>query len=203
VTGRALEHAALTHRSITVAATITILTSLLLDLWAGMNVRDAIDIVSKRMRPPMITGRQQCDSYVQHRGPGNISKHEKWMQHMYLDNAETVYDFIHRIIDNNVSDFDVAGWGDEPNSRLSTACYCEQAMTVVLFLAYKYHDNMALALEQNVALGGHSTARGAVLGAILGASAATNIPHVQDLCAKTAIDIEVTNLLKVIPPYVT
>lgn len=63
----------------------------------------------------------------------------------------------------------VAGWGDRENSRLSTACYCEQTFTVVLYLAYKYGtDDVQKAFCQNVMLGGHSTARGAVLGAILG-----------------------------------
>ena len=39
-----------------------------------------------------------------------------------------------------------------------------------MFLAYKYADDPRKALLQNAMLGGHSTARGAVLGAILGAA---------------------------------
>ena len=53
---------------------------------------------------------------------------------------------------------------------------------MVLYLAYKYGpDDPAKALLQNVMIGGHSTARGAVLGAILGAFH-KEIPFADGLC---------------------
>jgi ADP-ribosylglycohydrolase len=148
----------------------------------------------EKMRPPKMTGRQQRDSYVSHHGPGNIPKHEKWLQHMVLDENETTKEFVYRMVQQVENDEDVAGWGDRENSRLSIACYCEQAFTIVLFLAYKYADDPRKALLQNVMLGGHSTARGAVLGAILGAAHGST-PFLNDLCAKEAITKEVEALV--------
>jgi ADP-ribosyl-[dinitrogen reductase] hydrolase len=151
------------------------------------------------MRPPKITGRELADSYVNHRGPGNIPKQDKWLQHMVLDTAETTHDLVHRMM--TWDDEDVAGFNDRENSRLSTACYCEHAFTIVLYLAYKYGtEDPSKALITNVMLGGHSTARGAILGAILGAMHGNgNIPFVQDLCAIHAIDREVNALVSTLP----
>ena len=134
------------------------------------------------------------DSYVNNKGPGNIPKDMKWKQHMELDTSETTKEFVHRMME--LENEDVAGFGDQPNSRLSTACYCEQTFTLVLYLAYKYSNDPRKALLQNVMLGGHSTSRGAVLGAILGAAhGVEGIPFRDELCAKGAIDKEITDLV--------
>jgi ADP-ribosylglycohydrolase len=204
VVGRAIEHAHLTHRSITVTASLSILVPLLLELYrqptdpnqAALRLRSALDTVLEKMAPPKWTGRAMRDSYVDHKGPANIPKDVKWNQHMELDTSETTKEFVHRLVVEIDNDEDVAGFGDRPSSRLSTACYCEQTLTVVLFLAYKYADDPRKALLQNVMLGGHSTSRGAVLGAILGAAYGTEgIPFQNDLCAKEAIDKEISDLV--------
>lgn len=204
VVGRAIEHAHLTHRSITVTASISILVPLLLELYrqespdtpeqAGNLLRQALDRAMEKMAPPKTTGRELRDSYVSHKGPANIPKQIKWKQHMELDKSETTKDLVHRMLD--WEDEDVAGHGDRPESRLSTACYCEHTFTVALYLAYKYAADPRKALLQNVMLGGHSTSRGAVLGAILGAAHGTEgIPFREDLCAKKAIDKEIEDLV--------
>jgi ADP-ribosyl-[dinitrogen reductase] hydrolase len=213
VMGRAVEQHMLTHRSINVTATLYVLVPLLLELFhsdsdgtddsgvggdgVGGRLRTVLDRAMDKMRPPAITGRAMCDSYVQHRGPGNIPKQDKWLQHMTTSD-ESMKDFIHRMVQEYDNDEDVAGWGDRPASQLSTACYCEQAFAVVLYLAYKYaNDPPHTALLQNVMLGGHSTSRGAVLGAILGAAHGTtlNFPFVQDLCAYHYIVKEIQDLV--------
>jgi ADP-ribosylglycohydrolase len=53
--------------------------------------------------------------------------------------------------------------------RFSTACYVEDSVPAVLYLALKYHDDPENALIVNTNLGGDNAARGAVLGALLGA----------------------------------
>ena len=198
VIGRAVEHHMLTHRSVTVTMVVSVLVPLLMDLWKGTNIRTALDKVMDRMRPPLITGRQMRDSYVNHHGPGKIPKYDKWLQHM-LTSDESMKDFIHRMAQVE-NDEDVAGWGDRENSRLGTACYCEHTFSTVLFLAYKYGEaDPEKALLQNVMLGGHSTARGAVLGAILGAAHGRDgLPFVQDLCALNSIQDEVDRLMKTV-----
>jgi ADP-ribosylglycohydrolase len=65
-------------------------------------------------------------------------------------------------------------WLDAPGDmvigpRFSTACYVEDSVPAVLYLALKYHDDPQNALIANTNLGGDNAARGAVLGALLGA----------------------------------
>ena len=54
--------------------------------------------------------------------------------------------------------------------RLSTACYVEDAVPAVIYLALKYHHDPEKALIVNTNLGGDNAGRGAVLGALLGAA---------------------------------
>ena len=66
-------------------------------------------------------------------------------------------------------------WLDDPDDwvigpRFSTACYVEDSVPAVVYLALKYHDDPETALIVNTNLGGDNAARGAVLGALLGAS---------------------------------
>jgi len=64
---------------------------------------------------------------------------------------------------------------DDPDDRVigvrfSTACYVEDSVPAVVYLALKYHDDPANALIVNTNLGGDNAARGSVLGALLGAA---------------------------------
>ncbi len=66
-------------------------------------------------------------------------------------------------------------WLDEADElvvggRFSTACYVEDAVPSVLYLALKYHDDPEGALIANTNLGGDNAYRGAILGALLGAA---------------------------------
>jgi len=66
-------------------------------------------------------------------------------------------------------------WLDDPDDwvvgpRFSTACYVEDSVPAVVYLALKYHDDPQNALIVNTNLGGDNAARGAVLGALIGAS---------------------------------
>ncbi|MEM7012484.1 MAG: ADP-ribosylglycohydrolase family protein [Verrucomicrobiota bacterium] len=53
--------------------------------------------------------------------------------------------------------------------RLSTACYLEDAVPAVIYLALKYSDEPEEGLIANTNLGGDNVHRGSVLGALLGA----------------------------------
>ena len=54
--------------------------------------------------------------------------------------------------------------------HLSTACYVEDAVPAVIYLAYKYAENPERGLVVNTNLGGDNAHRGAILGALLGAA---------------------------------
>lgn len=51
----------------------------------------------------------------------------------------------------------------------STACYVEDSVPAVIYLALKYHQDPQQALIVNTNLGGDNAARGSILGALLGA----------------------------------
>lgn len=57
--------------------------------------------------------------------------------------------------------------------RLSAACYVEDALPAIAYLALKYHDNPTQGLIANTNLGGDNAGRGAILGALLGAANGT------------------------------
>jgi len=173
VVARAWEHATLSHRSVTVAAAIAVLAPLLLGLWRSSGddpgaFAALLDAAMAKLKPPKITGPEMRRSYQSHRGPGNIPRDEKWRQHMVPDAAwPTLRDLVHSW-PADVPLEDVAGWLHGA-ARFSTACYCEHAMAIVLYLCHRFPDDPRAALRANAELGGHSTARGAILGAILGA----------------------------------
>jgi ADP-ribosylglycohydrolase len=77
--------------------------------------------------------------------------------------------------DNPLLGHPLVNWLDDPDEvvigrRLSTACYVEDAMPAIVYLALKYHDDPAQGLIANTNLGGDNAGRGAVLGALLGAA---------------------------------
>lgn len=82
VLGRVVEHHMLTHRSVTVTMVAAVLVPLLLDLYKGSELRPALETALLKLRPPKCTGREMRDSYVSNKGPGNIPKPQKWLQHM-------------------------------------------------------------------------------------------------------------------------
>jgi ADP-ribosylglycohydrolase len=66
-------------------------------------------------------------------------------------------------------------WLDEADEtvvgrRFSTACYVEESVPAVIYLALKYHNNPEGGLIANTNLGGDNAHRGAILGALLGAA---------------------------------
>lgn len=66
-------------------------------------------------------------------------------------------------------------WLDEADEmvvghRFSTACYVEESVPAVIYLALKYHDSPEGGLIANTNLGGDNAYRGAILGALLGAA---------------------------------
>jgi ADP-ribosyl-[dinitrogen reductase] hydrolase len=71
---------------------------------------------------------------------------------------------IEQIRRNPQSDLNVIG------RLLSPACYIDQSLPAVLYLAARYADDFEAALIANANAGGDNCHRGAVLGAILGAA---------------------------------
>jgi ADP-ribosylglycohydrolase len=122
----ALAHLALTHPGPKMEAAAFLITDILLDVFGGVLLEDAI---GKRLEG-------QTSPFLGH---------------------------------------PLAKWLGEPDDfvigpRLSTACYVEDSVPAVLYLALKYAGDLQKALIVNTNLGGDNAGRGAVLGALLGAA---------------------------------
>ena len=88
------------------------------------------------------------------------------------------------------SDNEVAG------GRYSTACYITDSWPVILYLAYKYADDLNAALLANTNLGGDNVHRGAVLGLLLGLGTGRTVDaFFNQLADRQAIDAEITELI--------
>jgi ADP-ribosylglycohydrolase len=77
--------------------------------------------------------------------------------------------------DNPLMGHPLEKWLSDPDElvvgrRLSSACYVEDAVPATVYLALKYAGEPANGLIANTNLGGDNAGRGAVLGALLGAS---------------------------------
>lgn len=91
--------------------------------------------------------------------------------------------------DNPLLGHPFSKWLDTPDEivvgrHLGSACYVEDAVPATLYLALKYHQDLAGGLIANTNLGGDNAGRGAVLGAVLGAAngyRAIPEPWVKDL----------------------
>ncbi|KAF0687082.1 Aste57867_21163 [Aphanomyces stellatus] len=78
------------------------------------------------------------------------------------------------------------------------ACYMDSSFPALLHFAYKYADDPAAAVLANANAGGENVARGAALGALLGAAHGTSgLPAwaTDGLVAKDAIDAEIAAFL--------
>ena len=99
---------------------------------------------------------------------------------------------IERIRRNQQSDQDVIG------GLLSSACYIDQSLPAVLYLAARHADDFEAALIANANVGGDNCHRGAVLGALLGAAlgpAAIPERWIRGLTARIALDEEIENFI--------
>jgi len=95
---------------------------------------------------------------------------------------------VERIRRNQQSDLSVIG------GLLSPACYIDQSLPAVLYLAARYPDDIEAALIANANTGGDNCHRGAILGAILGAALGFQaIPErwVQELSARDRLQQEI------------
>jgi hypothetical protein len=87
--------------------------------------------------------------------------------------------------------------GDIVGGRFSIACYISDSWPSVLYLAYKYHDNLERALLVNTNAGGDNVHRGSVLGTLVGLSTGFTLDKFfRRLVDREAIDKEIMTLLE-------
>jgi ADP-ribosylglycohydrolase len=80
--------------------------------------------------------------------------------------------------------------------RYSTACYISDSWPSLLFLAFKYRNDLEAALLANTNLGGENAHRGAVLGGIVGLSCGNTVDDwFERLVDHQAIQAEIAAVL--------
>lgn len=161
--GLGIEHQVLTHRSENVASALGVLTPVLHDLLAGAEAAPTLRAAAGRIRAPAIPGEEMLARYREAQGPGNIPKREMWEIHTELSDAAFDVDAL------------LAMPADAVIRRtISTACYAEHGLPLMLYLALAEGCDFEAALLANANAGGDNVNRGLVLGMAMGA--ASEIP---------------------------
>ena len=158
--GLAIEHQSLTHRSENVAAALGVLVPLFNALLVGAAPRHAIEAYARSVRVPCISGDELFTTYREHNGPGNIPGAEMWKIHTELTDAPFEVD---RLVREN-ADLRIV------KHMLSTACYAEHGLPLLLYLAENDGLDFESTLLANANAGGDNVHRGMVLGLIVGAA---------------------------------
>lgn len=157
--GFAIEHQMLTHRSENVAASLGILTPLLHQLIRGEDPVIAFRAAAKSICLPKIKGEELFRQYREAQGPGNIPKSDMWRLH--VDLADEGFD-----IDAHLE------LGDDAVIRklISTACYPEHGLPLMLYCALSAGADTMQSLLLNANAGGDNVNRGLSLGLLMGAA---------------------------------
>ena len=158
--GIAVEHMNLTHRSENIVSALSILVPLLNSLLNGSDKTETLKKYSSLIHLPEIRGKDLISYYVKNNGPENISERDMWRLHTKLkDESFDVEDFSRKYQEEEVT-----------GTYLSTACYPEHGIPLLLYFAWKYSSDMEGALLANTNAGGDNVHRGMILGLIMGAS---------------------------------
>lgn len=161
--GVAIEHQNLTHRSQNVAATLCVLVPLLNELTTNEEALEAFFKASQKLHLPEIKGEELFDLYKKYNGPGNIPK-------------EMMFD-LHTSFKKGT--FDLKTFMEDHRNKkvirtlLSTACYTEHGVPLLLYLAVKNNLDLKSSLLANVNAGGDNVHRGMIMGLLLGAASDT------------------------------
>jgi ADP-ribosylglycohydrolase len=158
--GLAIEHQNLTHRSENVTAALGVLVPLFNALLAGAAPRHAVEAYARTVRVPHITGEELFAAYRDHNGPGNIPGPEMWKIHTALADSPFEVDSLVRENSNQ----------NVVKHMLSTACYPEHGLPLLLYLAGNNSLDVEASLLANANAGGDNVHRGMVLGLIVGAA---------------------------------
>jgi ADP-ribosylglycohydrolase len=157
--GTALEHHNLTHRSETNAASLGLLIPLVNRLVGGAGIRSELKTFGMELHLPEISGKALFDRYAEAGGPYNIPKDEMWDLHARF----------------RPEPFDVEAWvrdrsdAEVIRTGISTACYPEHGLPLMLYLAFRHDLDFEKSLLANANAGGDNVHRGAVMGLVLGA----------------------------------
>jgi ADP-ribosyl-[dinitrogen reductase] hydrolase len=159
--GVAVEHQNLTHRSESVASALIILVPLLHGLLKGADPIRILRTHAGHLRLPKVGGEELRGTYRRHGGPGNIPPAEMWRLHNEL--CAEAFD-IEAFLAEHEDDEDAC-------RRLSTACYPEHGLPLLLHTARKHEFEFTASLLANANLGGDNVHRGMILGMLVGAAA--------------------------------
>ena len=157
--GLAIEHQVLTHRSENVASALGVLTPALHALLDGDDFGAVVRRVAGQIQAPVILGEGLFQRYRDASGPGNIPDLDMWRLHTELEDKPF--------------DVDALLLRDESEvirKLISTACYTEHGLPLMLYLALFADGDSETALLLNANAGGDSANRGLTFGMLVGAA---------------------------------
>eukprot|EP00924_Labyrinthula_sp_SR-Ha-C_P010941 maker-scaffold_33-snap-gene-0.2-mRNA-1 protein AED:0.01 eAED:0.01 QI:94/1/1/1/1/1/3/309/431 len=204
---RGIEIQQMTHKSLSVSAGYVLWVPFLQKIIHHKHSPDddlnwfyeLLDKLMSRTRAAKITPGQMFKTYAN--TPEKIPKDEKWQQHLEF-REETMKEYVEAIIEeSSQTDFNDNEllW-----KHLGPACYMEMATVTICFLLKKYvHLGFKKTLLANAKLGGHTTGRGVLLGAILGSlygvGGDKGVPQdwIDDLADPTQIEKEVQGVVEI------
>eukprot|EP00051_Salpingoeca_urceolata_P005800 m.77482 g.77482 ORF g.77482 m.77482 type:complete len:428 (+) comp14549_c0_seq2:295-1578(+) len=185
--GVSMQHQILTHRTEIGGQFLSILVPALNAIIHGADCKETFLSLCDSVLLPL-GGRELFLKYSEAKGPGNIPKDEMWSLHMTQDSPFDIKALLE------------AGEQEVIRTILGTACYGEQGVPLMLFVALATECDFERAVVLNANAGGDSCHRGPLLGALLGAGTATIPQHLIDGLAnkdQLAKEIEVFATLAV------
>ncbi|MBN1140826.1 MAG: ADP-ribosylglycohydrolase family protein, partial [Deltaproteobacteria bacterium] len=116
------------------------------------------------------TGKRLSRLYWEYNGPNNIPADEMWLLHTGLEGEPFDLERMAR----EKTDHEVI------RGVLSTACYPEHGVPLLLYLAQRHGFDLRAALLANANTGGDNVHRGMILGLLLGATATAIPPELKE-----------------------
>jgi ADP-ribosylglycohydrolase len=159
--GLAVEHQNITHRSENISSLLCILVPLVSELLKGNGRKKLLKKYSALIHLPEITGRQLMHLYIKHVGPENIEPDEMWRIHTNFKKENFEID---KFCSQNSEE-------EIYNNLLSTACYPEHGVPLLLSTAWINDMKFDKSLFSDINAGGDNVHRGMILGLITGAAA--------------------------------
>jgi len=160
--GMSIQHQIITHRSENVSSCLSYLIPILLNVINGKSTLKEQLVENQTLYCAKITGKELVGKYRAAKGPSNIEKNEMYKLHTQYDVENGPFDVFK--MEKEMKEEDVI------RHTLSTACYPEQGLPLLLYIMVHCGFDLKKSLLLNANAGGDNVQRGAILGMMLGAT---------------------------------
>ena len=160
--GISMQHQIITHRSENVSSSLTYLIPILLNVVNGKMTLEEQLRQNETLYLGKLTGKEMVAKYRAAKGPSNIEKNEMYRIHTEYNVENGPFDVFK--MEKEMKEEDVIRF------TLSTACYTEHGLPLILYIMVHCGFGLKKCLLLNANCGGDNVHRGAILGMMLGAT---------------------------------